>query len=69
MARTERLVVMVEPSLAAEIKRLADGMQMPVSGLLNLLLTIAVNSTGDTFAAFGATIDSLAAADAEHDSK
>lgn len=63
MARTERLVVMVEPSLSAEIKRLAEGMQMPVSGLLNLLLTIAVNSTGDTFQAFGNTIEALKGSD------
>lgn len=69
MARTERLTLLVEPELAAEIKRLADGMDMTVSSLLNLLLTIAVNSTGETFASFGATLESLKGADGEHDAK
>jgi len=60
---------MVEPALADELKGLAEGMGMTVSSLLNLLLTIAVNSTGETFAAFGATLESLRGADAEHSAK
>lgn len=67
MARSVRLNVMVEPALADQIKELAEGMNMSVSSLLNLLLTIAVSSTGQTFAQFGATLEGLMSADAEHD--
>lgn len=67
MARTARLSVMVEPALKEELQELAVGMKMPLSSLLNLLLTVAVNSTGETFAAFGATIDGMMKADEEHD--
>lgn len=63
VARTTRLTVMVEPDLGAELKELADGMSMSVSSLLNLLLTIAVKSTGQTFASFGATLEELKGAD------
>lgn len=69
MARTERLTIMVEPEVKVEIQRLAKGMNMPASTLLNLLLTIALNSSGQTFEAFGATLESLTAADAEHDAQ
>lgn len=65
MARKVRLAFGVEPEVADEVKRLADGIGMSVSQLLGTLLTIAINTTGRTFDTFGAQLVELKGDDAK----
>jgi len=69
MARTARLTIYVEPALKEELEDMARKMNTPTSTFLDMLLSIALNASGNTFAAFGNTREGLKAADDEHDSK
>lgn len=65
MAAKERLTATVDAEVAAEVRRLAQGMEMSVAQLLGILISIAVRSTGDTFLTLGANLQALTGGDAE----
>lgn len=65
--RSERIAIMVEPSMKAELQALADGIRMPLSTFVHTILQIGLRSAGDTFTMVGNTLEGIIAADKEHD--
>jgi hypothetical protein len=67
MARSERVVVYLEPETLRQVTVLADGVGISVSSFINMLLLNAVSMVSSTFETMGASMEGLQAADREHD--
>jgi len=60
---------MVDPTMEAELQGMATALGIPLSTFVYTILQIGLSASGNTFAAFGNTIEGLKAVDDEHDSK